>query len=320
MSNLRAHLGFYLILLAATWLFGSALYAEEDFESEFMAWAEEFGLLPASLSAIGQDGNLLLAAGFANAIDLPRPIASISKTIAGQCAVHMARQEVLSLKSTTSDFLDWDGPQGDVTVAQLLTHSSGFGPDSTQRDILGRNLNNYARIQAVIDDVSTRQMLSSDAGSYSYNNENFLVLEALMTAAANEDAVSWCKRSVPGLNLLETLARADQAEALGFAGGLSISAQDLALFFHGLTVDDDWPRVLIAGSNEYGPGVIMQTTSVGQNIFHVGGICVALGPKFGAFAAQLTSGNSVAALYSGCADENALGRLNELVLRHLGEP
>ena len=274
---------------------------------------------PATLVAIDPRGKTLIQAGSVEPVDLPMPIASISKTIAGQCAMYMARQEMLSMSSPVSDFLGWTDPQGAVTVAQLLTHSSGFGPDSTQKDIFGRNLKNNARIKQILDDVSARSLLPSATASHFYNNENFLVLEAVLTAAANEDDVSWCTRSVPGLSTLESLGRADQTHALGFAGGLEVSAPDLALFFHGLVVDEDWPRVSIYGPNEYGPGIIIQTTGEGQNIFHIGGVCVYLGPNIGAFAARLANGNSVAVLYSGCANQDRRGQLIELILNHLGK-
>jgi len=281
--NILSQKLFSLALFIPVWHFASILHAETKLEAEFVAWAEQYEMLPATLATVGPNGKVLLTAGSGDVIDLPMPIASVSKTIAGQCALHMVRRGLLKLDSTTNDFLDWAGPQGDVTLAQLLTHSSGLGPDSTQKDTLGRNLKNHVRIEDIIRKVATRPRRLAEKPAYFYNNENYLVLEAI------------------------------------FAGGLEVSAPDLALFFHHLTFRTDWPIASISGSNEYGPGIIVQTTSEGRNLFHVGGVCVILGPKFGAFAAHLSSGNSVAALYSGCADGESLGRLNELILKYLGK-
>ena len=318
-SHIRARMKFNLATTSFMWLFWSCVHANEGLESDFIGWADAYKMHPATLVAIDPRGKTMIQAGSVDPVDLPMPIASISKTIAGQCAMYMARQEMLSMSSPVSDFLGWTEPQGAVTVTQLLTHSSGFGPDSTRRDIFGRNLKNNARIEQILDDVSARSLLPSATGSHCYNNENFLVLEAVLTAVANEDAVSWCTRFVPGLSTLESLGRADQTHALGFAGGLELSASDLALFFHELVVDEDWPRVSSYGPYEYGPGIFIQTTREGQNIFHIGGICVFLGPNIGAFAARFANGNSVAVLYSGCADQDSRGQLNELIFNHLGK-
>jgi hypothetical protein len=305
--KVRRFLAFVLCFAA----FAPSLAAEDAFESAFLLWAKKHGFERVALVVKDPSGASIAQAGLSD----PFPIASISKTIAGQCVMHLSREGVLPLDSTTGEVLGWSGPQGAVTVAQLLTHTSGFGPDTTQRDILGRNLTNQSRVARTVTKIATRALRSPD---YFYNNENYLVLEAVVTAVLQEDAVDWCLRSVPALAALKSLAPAKVAHALGFAGGLAVSAEDLAMLFHGLAVAEDWPSVFLQGHNTYGPGVIIQTIGDGQNLFHVGGLCLLVGPDFGAFAARLVNGNSVAVMYSGCADDAALGELNAFVLAHFG--
>ena len=105
-----------------------------------MAWAEQFDMHPTVLVGIGPQDKILIRLGTEKTIDVPMPIASISKTIAGQCVMYMAKQNLLSLDSKIRHFLDWSDPQGEVTVIQLLTHTSGFSPDETQIDTIGNNL------------------------------------------------------------------------------------------------------------------------------------------------------------------------------------
>jgi len=277
-------------------------------------WAERHGMHGTALAALDRSGSLIARGGSAVPAGLPLPVASLSKTVAGHCAMHLARRGTLALDSPVGAFLDWPGPQGAVTVAQLLTHTSGYGPDATQGDFGGDNLTSRERIARIVEAVKTRPLRTSGSAGYAYNNENYLVLEAVMTAALAEDALSWCLRSVPALANLDSLGKADATHALGFAGGLAMSAEDLALLFHRLVVGDDWPKVALGGKNEYGPGVIIQTVGDGQNLFHLGGICVVNGPNLGAYAARLANGTSVAIQYSGCADEAAIADLNAFVL------
>ena len=303
--------------LLALFLVGSPLCAGDGLDAAFMVWADQHKAHPAVLVAIDEDGETLAQAGSANP-DTPMPVASVSKTIAGQCVMHLVRQDRLSLDLRIGDVLDWPAPQGDVTVAELLTHTSGFGPDATQRDIFGRSLTRPEKIARLIAEIPAREMREDGSATYYYNNENYLVLGAVMAGVLGEDALAWCRRSTPALAGLKSLRRSSVAPALDLAGGLEVSARDLAAFFQDLAVDQGWPRQPIGGNNAYGPGIIVQAAQNGENLFHLGGICVALGPKFGAFAARLSNGKSVAVLYSTCPDEAALGQLNALVLEHLG--
>ena len=294
----------------------SAVQADDTFEASFLDWADRHAMHPVELFALDARGVVIAQVGTGDSRQIPMPLASISKTIAGQCVLHAVRGDLLSFATTTGDMLGWSGPQGEVTVAQLLTHTTGFGPDATQTDIFGQNLTDADRVAAIVADIAERPLQGQD---HFYNNENYLVLGAVMRAVVGEDAVGWCLRSVPALKKYQTFAPAQATYALGFAGGLQASAPDLAHFFHDLRVTEDWPTAPMGGPNAYGPGIIMQQTGAGTNLFHVGGLCLVTGVGFGAFAARLANGESVAVLYSGCADGTALAELNALILSHVAD-
>lgn len=53
-------------------------------------------------------------------------IASASKMVAGLVLMRLIDQGYLSLDSTTGAVLGWTGPQGDITLRQLMSFTSGM--------------------------------------------------------------------------------------------------------------------------------------------------------------------------------------------------
>ena len=53
-------------------------------------------------------------------------IASASKMVAGLTIMRLVDQGFLTLDSTTADVLGWSGPQGAITLRQLLSFTSGL--------------------------------------------------------------------------------------------------------------------------------------------------------------------------------------------------
>jgi len=196
----------------------------------------------------------------------------------------------------------------------LLTHTSRLGPDATQEDIFGVALKSQKAISGLVDDLKTRPLRAEAEAAFFYNNENYLLLERLLRARLGEDPVAWCLENVPALAAMDSLGPSARAPALNLAGGLEASARDLAMFFHQLRIAPNWPVTALDARNSYGPGVSIQTIGHGANLFHLGGICPVLLQNSGAFAVRLEGGTSAVALYSNCADDAALGALNEIML------
>lgn len=296
---------------------GHSAQAQTSFEQEFMAWAKDADIAKASVFAIDKAGNSLADRSIGGE-NLAMPIASISKSIAGQCAMYMVAQKQISLGMTLSGLLGWNAPNGDITISQLLTHTSGLNVDLTQKDVFGRSLRNERRIADILEKVEMRQIQEPDRNSYFYNNENYLILERAMAKAVNtRDIATWCFENVPSLNELRSLQQSDVSFALGFAGGMEMNARDLANFFGSLVVKSDWPQIKVSGNNSYGPGIFIQAVSNGVNLFHLGGICTVAGQNFGAYGARLANGKSVGFLYSGCPSAKQIASLNTLVLKYL---
>lgn len=308
------HLPTLIISFFPLWV-AAHVHADESLARDFTVWASENDMEPAALVVLGADGREIARVGAGIEPHLPLPIASISKTIAGQCALFMADSQIISLDDPVSRYLPWSGDAGAITVSQLLTHSSGFGPDETQGYNGGTVLADPERVDQIIRNVSTRT-LEFPSGSHHYNNENYLVLERVMAEAVGTGVLDWCRQSVPSIATLATLSVNVDVRAMGMAGGLEVSMIELADFFQSLDAAsvEDWPSVWFGSNNSYGPGVVIQNVRGGVNLFHSGLICTNDGPSFGSLAARFPNGVSVALAYSGCPDAEGHSFLNRLAL------
>lgn len=289
----------------ATWLL-MATPALADIDVEFLGLIEEFRIAPASLTVLRPDGSVLVDTAVGQGPEEVAPILSISKTLAGACALHAAALGYVALEDTVGLHLDWSTDPGEATLAELLTHSSGYRPDRTQRDYLGRFLSQPTRIESIIE---KRRKTERGDQTYFYNNENFIVLEAVLTAALSVPAMDWCLEETPSHSAMKSLRRADGYEAIGLAGGMAVQTRELASFMHALVPHDGWPTTEVDDGIVYGPGVVL----VQGRLVHRGGMCLITGWGHGAIAAKDSRGWSIGFTYTGCPNPKAEAALQAIL-------
>jgi CubicO group peptidase (beta-lactamase class C family) len=84
-------------------------------------------LLGYSFALATEDGAPVLRLGGGDyAPDQPIPMDSCSKPLTGWTALQVVESGALSLDTRLADVLGWTGPEGDVTVRQLMSFTSGF--------------------------------------------------------------------------------------------------------------------------------------------------------------------------------------------------
>ena len=90
---------------------------------------EQQGVSGMGLSIYDAQGNQVFEQMYGDfAADRRIPIASASKLVAGLTLLRLVDQQRLSLDSTTGQVLGWKGPQGAITLKQLLSFTSGLPP------------------------------------------------------------------------------------------------------------------------------------------------------------------------------------------------
>jgi CubicO group peptidase (beta-lactamase class C family) len=88
------------------------------------------GIAGMSLAVYDRTGHLVFSKSYGDFAPSRRvAVASASKLVSGIVILRLVEQGYLSLDSTTAQILGWSGPQGQVTLRQLLSFTSGLEPD-----------------------------------------------------------------------------------------------------------------------------------------------------------------------------------------------
>ncbi|MGA9795950.1 MAG: serine hydrolase, partial [Rhizomicrobium sp.] len=231
---------------AAAASFANGMIAARTAQSQrmivaFQSWAARWGVPNASISVM-KGTNLLGTAGVgsytAGAIE---PVASESKAITAMCITQLVEDKKLTyattLKTVLADYFKKHKPADPtvktITVAQLLTHSSGITYDPSQGnqggaiEALPHNQTDLGQ-QA---QITFSQVLGSTPGtSYDYNNMNYALLGFIIETVTGKAYENYCNT-----NVLKPVGVTDAKldpnwRILASFGGWKISSQDYTRF------------------------------------------------------------------------------------------
>ena len=168
------------------------------------------------VAVIAQEGRVLLEAGSGSVPPAATfNIASFAKPITAVAVLRLARQRRLALTDPISSF--FPGAPGDkraITIAQLLTHTAGFGNPNgdTAWGVRGREAAVAAILKTPLDSVPGRH--------YGYSNDGYTLLAAIVEVATGDTWEATVRR--------EVLAPAKMHDTL-FAGEPLPSGSTLAI-------------------------------------------------------------------------------------------
>ena len=298
-----------LVLAVVLLVCAGGAYAQGNaLEAAWRDWAAQ-NTVRVSTFAVIRRGEVIRQEGIGVAADAPRPLASLSKSITGACILSLRDAGRLRLGDTVGALLSPIGYQmtagaSEITVAQLLTHSSGLRGDSTQGRAAPLRAESGDRTRAV---AATALARAPAAAGFHYNNENYAVLGAIIEAVAGQPAVTYC----PARLGIPTRVSATYGGGAAW-GGWEMSAADFGRFAGRLAPRGDWPTVPMARGARYGPGVIvLDGGRRGQILTHTGSWCVLLGQSGGAYFFQVPGRRGVVVTWSGCISEARLRALDE---------
>jgi CubicO group peptidase (beta-lactamase class C family) len=121
------------------------------------------------------------------------PIASASKLVAGMTILRLIDQGRLSLDSTTGQVLGWKGPQGAITLKQLLSFTSGLPP----RDAC--TLRPGITLAQCVNSLSKLKLVASPGTRFDYGNTHLHVAGRMAEVATGKswDAIFGSELRVP---------------------------------------------------------------------------------------------------------------------------
>lgn len=217
------------------------------------------------------------------------PVASLSKAITGVCIARLVESGKLGfdaeIQTVLSDYLSKHPPKdprvGKITVAQLLTHTSGIFDDPSQ-DRFGsfRPFSKTSENLLVTAALSKRLGMKPGSGGFVYNNMNYAILGLIVETVTGEAYEKYCGREVLEAVGVRDATLDPDLRILGAFAGWMISAEGYAKFLsyfdpsRGLleTRPSDWPKTEIVGEGgwHYGLGVFMRVTGSHYNFTHPG--------------------------------------------------
>ena len=202
--------------------------------------------------AVARDGEIVYANGYGFA-DRRRTIrvrpqtvfaiASLEKSFVAASVLRLAERRRLSLDDTLARYVPWYRNASGVTIAELLSHTSGI-PDYAQQPGFDRAQRAPVSPDALVRRVSALPLLFAPGTAYGYSNTDYVLLGMIVERVTATPLAAWLQRDllVP-LGLRATASWdpflvepgraegsvADATGSLGFgAAGLESNALDLA--------------------------------------------------------------------------------------------
>lgn len=270
-------------------------------------WAQSGGTIQSTI-VVMRDGEIVAEASIGTAVNTAMPIASLSKSLTAQCVAKLSQTGALSMDMALGRLLDVPESIQAVTVAQLITHTSGIWPDSTQDNADLQNAQTD-QIRNVSQQALNRDIQMGEIGTAAYNNENYALLGVMIEEATGVTYYQACRDKV--LDPLDIQSAAIQGEwaAHGAWGGWSISASDYGRFAWDMfgpaspvgKNPADWPTAELNGGANGGMGVLWREIE-GRNIFWMTGMLCWNGNGDGGYFASYGGEWLVVTLYSDCLD------------------
>jgi CubicO group peptidase (beta-lactamase class C family) len=193
--------------------------AQTDLADRLLADMSRVTAVPAFSIAVMQNGQLLWqeSVGLIDVDNKIAPdvesrfrIASVSKAVTATMLASLVDAGRLDVHATLSTYLD-DLPASyrDVTVLQLITHTSGM-PHYQPRDADIRDTH-YSSALASVEAVGDRELLSTPGSAYSYSTHGYSLLGALYESITgvnfetglNEFRSSFSGRATPAIEHVE---------------------------------------------------------------------------------------------------------------------
>ncbi len=289
--------------------------------AEWSKWVAKHNVTRASI-AISYNGELVEQKGKWSKATSPAPVASLSKAITGICILQLVDNGLLTYDTQLQSII----PElpAKVSIASLLTHSSGFRKDITQQPA------DYPGVdQEYLMWVSQQELASgtsaNEGDNYSYNNSNYAMLGAViskLTRKTYEQACSELVLEPPGIS---SASLNPKWRIMSSWGGWKISSADYLKFVNAYfghkdvqgKSPHDLPNFALNGGASYGMGYLFRPgRNGGYNFWHSGRWHTNRGGvkyRFGSFFAQWDNGWAVSTNYNISAINGEDGELDRLL-------
>ena len=176
-----------LLTVVAVLAAGSPTPPDPGVASDIEVVAEELGLPGVAFRVVSENEVLENVEygldGDGAPIDEGTPFVwgSVSKSVTAATVYALAEHQALTLDGTVNSILPESDSivPGDVTIDDLIHHTSGLPHDVTELDVWGRS-------ERALDVVPTLDVTVADRGTFRYSSLNYLLLQAIVEKVTAE--------------------------------------------------------------------------------------------------------------------------------------
>lgn len=148
-------------------------------------------------------------------LDTVVPIASATKWVSGTVVMALVDSGVLTLDDTTGQWLGWQGEKGEITLRQLMSHTSGI-----DRDDAPCISDRFTTLAACVDEIYQLPLIAPPGTEFHYGGNSMQVAGRMCEVAAGQPWVTLYEQYVRG-TLQMTRAQYGSLTNPRIAGGMS---------------------------------------------------------------------------------------------------
>lgn len=243
-------------------------------------------------------------------------LASLSKVITGMCLFKLEQKGLVAQSTRLVEIfgpglgkLEIDAPAyEDLTIAELLTHTAGLAPDSTQPRMpkwIGSDRDRHERISR---HALSRHTQEGKRGQYRYNNENYAILGAVIEQITGQEYAIVCHEALFDGGGYPSARLSAKWGAYAAWGGWEMTGDDFAKFLweqlgpatdYGKNPKGHAHTTLVEGVY-YGHGTLFRQSEKHRNFWHHGALCFPGVESLGSFFAFWRGGYGVVVGYDKC--------------------
>jgi CubicO group peptidase (beta-lactamase class C family) len=289
----------------------------------FERWAAD-NATGASLAVI-EGGRVAATDGYGSYdADNVSPLGSLSKMVTAMCIARLVEDGKLTFQTRLVDALPaeyferhplGDDAEADVTIAGLLTHTSGLHYDATQGEDMQQFLP-YTE-PSLEDQVDVGLGGMRQQQKYFYNNINYATLGLIVEKMTGETHDVYCNKAVLQPAGITSAKMNAELLARGPYGAWMMTAADYARLLAYLDPrsgllsipQKNWPKGKVNDRVQYSLGVDMRRQDNGYVFWHSGAYSARGGPSYGAYFVRWPSGVGYVATYTPRPSDDALDAL-----------
>lgn len=250
----------------------------------YQSWASRWGVQNSSFAVMRKTDVVGKSSVGAGNPKVATPLASLSKAVTGVCVARLVEEGKLSYSDTIGVVLKKffktatiaDQTAKNITIAELLTHSSGMRYDPTQFAPEFRALDfSKPNLEAVVSQALAQPLSTK---TYYYNNAGYAALGLVIEAAAKDSYQKACNKLVLKPAGVTTATMDPDWKIMSSWGGWNMSALDYARFLDHFRPGSKlmkskppaWPQLSRGGGAYYSIGTMLRQNPVLYNFWHDG--------------------------------------------------